>query len=246
MSYAAFLCWFVAPTTLCGLIVVAGSPSRARLVIAGLIAVALAYTTPWDSWLIRNGVWGYPPDGVLGRFLLVPYEEYLFMVGMTITTGGWALWLVGRWRRTHGEAGSPALGAVAWLLVAGAAVVVHVVEPRMFYATAILAWFAPALAAQTAFGGRRLRAARRLRLLAVAVPTAWFWIADQVALSLGSWWISTRHTTGLHVAAVPIEEALFFLMVNVVVVNAVVLLATARPQPSEPEVNAESVTVHVA
>lgn len=52
------------------------------------IIVALAYTTPWDNYLVATRVWAYDPARVWNIILgWVPLEEYLFFVFQTILTG---------------------------------------------------------------------------------------------------------------------------------------------------------------
>lgn len=43
--------------------------------IAFLITIAVVSTTPWDSYLIRNRVWTYPPNVIIGPKLFdIPAE----------------------------------------------------------------------------------------------------------------------------------------------------------------------------
>ena len=52
-----------------------------------VIALAIAYTGPWDHFIISEGVWGYPPGRVWGPTIgLVPLEEYGFFVLQTTFT----------------------------------------------------------------------------------------------------------------------------------------------------------------
>lgn len=52
-----------------------------------VIALAVAYTGPWDHFIISEGVWGYPPGRVWGPTIgLVPLEEYGFFVLQTTFT----------------------------------------------------------------------------------------------------------------------------------------------------------------
>jgi lycopene cyclase domain-containing protein len=94
---------------------------------------------------------------------------------------------------------------------------------RTYYLGAILAWAGPVLALQWGFGWPYLWARRRLVTLAVAVPTVYFWVADRIALWLGVWLISPVHTTGLGIFGLPIEEAAFFLVTNLFVIQGLVL-----------------------
>ncbi|KAJ1547261.1 hypothetical protein HK405_006330, partial [Cladochytrium tenue] len=57
-------------------------PARTRMLfkLYGLCLVAFAYTTPWDSYIIRAGAWSYEPHRVIGTFLYIPFEEYSFFI----------------------------------------------------------------------------------------------------------------------------------------------------------------------
>ena len=80
---------------------------------------------------------------------------------------------------------------------------------------------------------------RRAFLLGVAAPTLYLWIADAVAIRLGIWHISEAHSTGVKIAGLPVEEAIFFLVTNLLVVQGLIALlyppgeAAARvPRPA--------------
>ena len=47
--------------------------------LAFLPAIALIWTTAWDSQLIRRGAWTYPRQCVLSTVWFVPVEEYFFV-----------------------------------------------------------------------------------------------------------------------------------------------------------------------
>src|SRR5574337_1204337 len=58
--------------------------------IAVHIFLAVAYTTPWDNYLVATGVWYYNIKLVTGIVLgYVPIEEYAFFVLETILAGLW-------------------------------------------------------------------------------------------------------------------------------------------------------------
>jgi lycopene beta-cyclase len=84
-------------------------------------------------------------------------------------------------------------------------------------------WATPVLAAQWWFATPAVRRRRRTFLLAVGVPTLWLWVADRVAIGAGIWSISPRFTTGAHLFGLPAEEALFFLVTNLLVVQGLLL-----------------------
>jgi lycopene cyclase domain-containing protein len=62
---------------------------RAVPALVGVVLLALAYTTPWDSELIRRGVWSYGPERVIGTIGLIPIEEYLFFILQPLLAGLW-------------------------------------------------------------------------------------------------------------------------------------------------------------
>ena len=49
--------------------------------------IAVCSTTPWDSYLIRNRVWTYPSNAIIGPTLFqIPVEEVFFFVIQTYNT----------------------------------------------------------------------------------------------------------------------------------------------------------------
>jgi lycopene beta-cyclase len=235
MTYRLFLAVLLLPQLVLAAVLFAlryrasAAPRRADLrrgaaLVAGLAAVALVYTAPWDGWLIRHHVWGYPPGSVLGTVAVVPIEEYLFMIGQTLMTGCWML-AVGRapgaslaghgWRRP--------VHTLGWLLAAGAGALLTT-RGHSLYLGAIVVWFAPLLALQAAFGADVLRVARTWRVTGLAVTVA-LWVSDGVAIHEHAWHVSAAYTVGLRPFGLPLEEAVFFLLTNVLIVNSVVLVS---------------------
>jgi lycopene cyclase domain-containing protein len=202
----------------------------ARVLGVVIMAVlALGYTTPWDSYLIRQGVWGYGGGTVLVRAFAVPLGEYLFFVVQPILTALWLYLLVdppggplgvgpglGIGRRALGVAGGGLVALVGWIALG---------SDGGLYLGTLLLWSAPVLALQWGFGWPYLWRRRRTVALGVAVPTLYLWLADRVALALGVWRLSPAHTTGLTVPvlSLPIEEAAFFLLTNLFLVQGLVL-----------------------
>ncbi|WP_254824070.1 lycopene cyclase domain-containing protein [Haloglomus halophilum] len=218
----------------------AGHSLDARVVgVVIMAALAFAYTTPWDSYLIRRGAWRYGEGAVAARFLAVPLGEYLFFVLQPVLTALW-LYLLPAWpperpaRMDGGTAlrcdrpvptpGERALGAGGGGLVALGGWLALALDGGLYLGTLLL-WAAPVLAIQWAFGWPYLWARRRVVALAVAVPSLYLWVADRVALVLGVWELSPDLTTGYAVPllGLPVEEAAFFLLTNLFVVQGLVL-----------------------
>lgn len=226
MTYLEFHLAFILPPLLVLGVVrrrrLAAVHPRAGLLLVVIASIALVYTTPWDNYLVRSGVWSYGEDRVLGTIGYVPIEEYLFFVLQPLLTG---LWLYGLlpgtvaepWRRAR-SAGTAAYTAMA---VFGAFLLTR---PDGTYLGLILVWAAPVLALQWAYGGREIWARRRALALGVGVPTLYLWVADATAIHLGIWEISAAHTLGPALGPLPLEEAVFFLVTNLLVVQGLLLL----------------------
>lgn len=192
--------------------------------LLGLVLVAFTYTTPWDNYLVFKEIWSYPPERVLGRLGYVPYEEYAFFILQTVITGLWTLWLL----RRESHISTPAAPVVRWggaafLLAISLFGVWCLQQESTFYLGLILAWAYPVLAGQWAFGGDLVLSNARLFLLATLPPTLYLWLTDAYAIYDGIWHISERYTVGLYVGPLPLEEMLFFLTTNLLVVTGLLL-----------------------
>ncbi|WP_135852038.1 lycopene cyclase domain-containing protein [Halorussus salinus] len=127
-------------------------------------------------------------------------------------------------------------GATAWLALAAVGALLVVGPPRTYYLGMILAWAAPVLAFLWAVGGPVLWRERRLVAAAVAAPSLYLWVADWYAIRTGLWAIAPEYSTGLLAFGLPIEEAAFFLLTNLLVVQGLVLFdwVVARATERDP------------
>jgi lycopene cyclase domain-containing protein len=192
--------------------------------VAIITAVALAYTIPWDNYLIARGVWWYGDGSTLANLGHAPVEEYLFILVQPTLTALWLshLSLPSEWptvahpirTRVVATALAVGLGVAGWVMLGSDAT---------FYLGAITAWAAPVLALQWAVGAPQLWARRRLVALGTLVPTTYLCVADRIAIEYGIWILSAQYTTGLTIAGLPVEEATFFLVTNLFVVQGLVL-----------------------
>jgi lycopene cyclase domain-containing protein len=248
LTYAGFLVVFLGPP-LAVLLALTWRRLTPQFLVGTTIVglLGLLYTVPWDNALIARGVWWYGEGAVLATIYRAPVEEYAFIVLQPILT---ALWLGLLRHRRNATADSDAVGDTAtWTSLSwrtrfagvGAGLLVGVVGAVMlstdatFYVGAILAWAAPILVVQWAFGWTHLWRNRKLTALAVGVPTAYLGAADRIAIELGIWSLSPRYTTGVLVAGLPIEEGAFFLLTNVFVVQGLLLFlwVVERPTPAD-------------
>lgn len=188
-----------------------------------LIALATVYTTPLTNSLIPAGVWWYGEGAVVATVWHTPVEEYLFFVLQPMLT---AFWLfqdpppvdrslsIPLAHRFWGGAGGLTLAAAGWVLIGGTST---------YYLGWLLAWAGPVLAVQWGFGITYLWDVRRSVLIAIGVPTLYLWVVDRIAIALGIWIISDAHTVGYTLVGLPVEEAMFFLVTNVFVVQGIVM-----------------------
>ncbi|SER26239.1 lycopene cyclase domain-containing protein [Natrinema salaciae] len=188
-----------------------------------MIVLAVVYTTPFTNRLIPAGVWWYGEGAVLATVWHTPIEEYLFFVLQPILT---ALWLfqvrptadrslaIPRTHRLLGVAGGLAIAVVGLVLLG---------DTATYYLGWLFLWAGPVLAVQWGFGSTFLWDARRSLLVAIAVPTLYLWLVDRIAIELGVWVISDAHTTGYALLGLPIEEALFFLVTTLFVVQGITM-----------------------
>lgn len=228
LSYLDFHALFVLPPLLLLLLLrppvlrVAGRTERTALAL--MVAAAVVYTTPWDNYMILRGVWYYGEGRVFVRVGAIPLGEYLFFILQTVVTGLWLSWYgvtpnfdTRDWRPT------PRVAGVLGALGATAAGLAFLAVTRGFYLGAILAWACPLFALQWGVGGGYLVRTWRHWVPAVFVPTLYFAAVDRVAISLGIWTIAPETSTGILVLGLPVEEGLFFLVTNLLIVWGIVL-----------------------
>ncbi|MBN2501793.1 MAG: lycopene cyclase domain-containing protein [Anaerolineales bacterium] len=200
------------------------------------VVIAVVYTTPWDNYLVANRVWWYDPELVTGITLgWVPIEEYTFFVVQSLLTGLWTLALLRSvFTAPENVAAGRNLRRTSALLVLGlwlvsVALLVSSWTPGRYLAL-ILVWGLPPVLVQVWFGADILRAHWRLLALAISLPTLYLWLVDALAINSGTWTIDPAQTTGLKLWVLPIEEMLFFLITNVLLVFGVTLVLSPESQ----------------
>jgi len=199
-----------------------------RLVWTGIfvhVFLAVAYTTPWDNYLVATGVWYYNPELVTGIiFGYVPIEEYTFFVLETILAGLWWWSLARRLIPPSREVFKPS-AAIRWtafaFLFATWAVFTYLFffgAERWNYLGIIFFWALPAIFPQILFGADILWHHRKLVFLTIFIPGVYLSLMDIVALSDTTWSISPAQTTGMMFFGIlPLEEVVFFFITNVLI-----------------------------
>jgi lycopene cyclase domain-containing protein len=241
MTYFLFLVVFIVPAILlAGLLTpraLPGVPVPLQVRYLGLICLlAFVYTTPWDNYLVYRGIWWYGPDRVWGTIGYVPYEEYLFFILQPILTG--TLYLRMLARSTPSEAIAPSVRLWGALLLGGFSVLGGVLlvtgRPGTLYLGLILTWACPVLAILWAYAGAQVRRHGRAFAATLFISTAYLWVIDRTAIGLGIWAISGAYSVGWNPFGLPVEEAIFFLLTNVLVLLGLSLFLFGHGAATEP------------
>ncbi|KAL2065472.1 hypothetical protein VTL71DRAFT_3142 [Oculimacula yallundae] len=199
--------------------------------IAFLISIAVVSTIPWDSYLIRRKVWTYPPHVIIGPTLFdIPAEEVFFFVIQTYNTSLLYLLLSkpvfhpAYLQNRKDQTASLNLGhaILAILVTAGGYLIWRGHEGT--YMGLILAWAGPfALLLWSLSSHFLLNLPYTSTVAPIAIPTIYLWIVDTIALKRGTWTIESGTKFGVHLwDGLEIEEAVFFLATNVLIVFGLV------------------------
>ncbi|KAK1911015.1 hypothetical protein P3342_011617 [Pyrenophora teres f. teres] len=197
-----------------------------------LVFVAVVSTIPWDSYLIRTGIWSYPSHVIIGPKLYdIPLEEVFFFIIQTYNTSLLYLLLSRptfqpvylktergtaqrQWRymRLAGQVFFLALIAWGWRCIRRGGLGT--------YTGLILVWAGPFLLMLWTLAYQFILALPLTNTaLPIFLPTLYLWVVDTLALRRGTWVISTGTKYGLNLwDGLEIEEAVFFLATNVLIV----------------------------
>lgn len=247
MSYFSVLAIFILPPLLLLTFVVIAHIYRLRrstkhpwkpiLIVFLHMLIALLYTTPWDNYLVATGVWWYDRQLVTGHTLgWVPVEEYIFFLLQTALTGFWLLLLRFQYRtpeqkfqpNTALRYWTTSIGFLFWIF----SIVILIFGPHTStYLALILVWALPPILLQLVFGADFLIAQWRILTLAILLPTIYLWFVDALAIRWSTWTIDPIQTTGIKLGLLPIEEMLFFLVTNILIVFGVTLFLSPYSLP---------------
>ncbi|KAI1212724.1 Squalene/phytoene synthase-domain-containing protein [Annulohypoxylon truncatum] len=202
-----------------------------------LILVAFFATLPWDSYLVRHGIWTYPPDATTGLSLFsVPAEELFFFIIQTYITSMLYILLnkpiLHAQFLTNKNDSSPKARRIKLL---GQLLMIGCIATGAFlikrggegtYLGLILLWACPfALLTWTLSGYFLIRLPLVNIATPIIVPTVYLWIVDEMALGRGTWAIESGTKLGWRIwGSLELEEALFFLVTNALIVTGMVAM----------------------
>lgn len=231
MTYFVFLLVFLIPPILALTLTLpkplAGLPSKRPYYALPLVClIAFVYTTPWDNYLVYRGVWGYGTERVLATIGYVPIEEYAFFLLQPILTGLLLYHLLARYRveSRHYSTSAYIIGIVFYFAITVIGFLLLASGNDLHtYMGLILAWAGPILLGLWIYAGKHFWSLRSVFLLAIGIPTVYLWIADRIAIGLDIWYISDDYSLNWDPLGLPIEEAVFFLVTNILVVQGTLL-----------------------
>lgn len=235
MTYWLFHVIFTLPPTILLHVILRpmlSSRDTFRLIFLGTLAVT--YTLPWDSYIIKNKAWGYPDWSVLCTLFDVPVEEIFFFIIQTfLTTYIYTLFTVPIIPALYILPGPNDLeysSPIIWKLMRwGPSITFSVLSviswfwcqpaDNLFYLTATGFWALPICAALWGLAGDHVVRRPYSIIISIVLPTIYLSFTDTIAIRNGTWFISPITSTGIYVAPhLPIEEFIFFAITNFLLV----------------------------
>ncbi|KAJ5634787.1 phytoene synthase, partial [Penicillium herquei] len=192
--------------------------------------VSVLATLPWDSYLVRNKVWTYPDTSVSGITLLsVPIEEVFFFCIQTYNTSmiytivTRRLVMPAYLKKSHRVTRVSVALLLALLTVIG--VVMFQARGKYTYMGMILGWAGAWLLFQWILCSHMvINFPIKELLTSVMLPTAFLWMVDTLSLGNGTWVIEKSTKLDFQLwGKLDIEEALFFLVTNILVVQGMII-----------------------
>ena len=210
-------------------------------VIALLCMVAFLYTTPWDNYLVASGVWFYNPSLVTGIvFAYVPLEEYMFFILLPLLTGLFLLWIQKRVPFAPQPANNVRVRIwatsttfIIWVISVIALILTFTDEryKPLTYISLELSWALIPIMIQLAFGADILWRHWRTVLAGIGLSTLYLSLTDAIAIRAGTWTIDPAQSLHWLIGgSLPIEELVFFGIVNTLVVIGSTLILSEESQ----------------
>ncbi|XP_026805481.1 bifunctional lycopene cyclase/phytoene synthase-like [Rhopalosiphum maidis] len=197
--------------------------------IAFISAIGLVYTTPLNNYIFYRKGRSYAPEDILGVIGHVPIEEYVFFVVQTVLTSLWALLCV-RWSTPclNFNYDKHSYQLIRWIPIAFLAIatvvgyIIAIPGQSTFYLGCVLWWVSPVVIFMWYGAGNFFIKKIIPCTFAIVVPTLYLCWIDQIALKENIWHINEKTMLNIIFVAedLPFEEAIFFLISNVIVVLA--------------------------
>ncbi|GAB1205792.1 hypothetical protein APSETT445_004471 [Aspergillus pseudonomiae] len=219
---------------LAGLLTLVYWPFMTRLdwqKISTLVIISLVATIPWDSYLVRHRIWTYAPDVVTGWTLYdIPIEEVSFFILQTYNTSLVYLILTRRlvlpmYLGTVARK-ETIIGALILLLNTLFGLIALRCGEQFTYIGLIITWAGPFLLIQWLLSSGFIMALPKMELMvSVTLPTLFLWTVDTISINQGVWTVEVPTKLGIQLwSGMDIEEVLFFLVTNMMIVFGLVCI----------------------
>ncbi|MEM7647349.1 MAG: lycopene cyclase domain-containing protein, partial [Pseudomonadota bacterium] len=178
-----------------------------------LVGLAFFYTTPWDSYLIKNEIWTYSPGNVLFTIYRIPIEEYFFFFIQTLIGCLLTAQLICLKKKSHlyGLNMGPKNVGLFMGLIGALALLAWIAphEEEWTYLKLVFFWATPVIFLQWAIGWRILVKEITILLGALVPLCLYFFAADSFAIYKEIWTFPNGTISGIELFGIlPIEEAL--------------------------------------
>jgi len=198
-----------------------------------LLAVVV-FTTPWDNYAAKWGIWGFPREKYSFRLGYLPIEEYVFFVlqSLNIMLAIRALfhffpdWLTGQ--ETIVDSWTLlclGVSVIPWAVIVWQLRLMRAKRgPSVNYAIHLI-WFLPIVYAQWIMAPPLFIGHATLMSLMTATFGVYYSFADLVAVRAGTWHFDQKQITGFKLLRVlPWEEVAFFYLTTLLVAQSYLLL----------------------
>ena len=179
-----------------------------------LVIIAVLYTTPWDSHIIKNGIWFYDNDKIIGTLFNIPFEEYIFMIIQTIISG----LIFCNFRKKISNIGFKfsIINLLPFLLIFLIGLLLLKYE-SFKYIGYLITWASIPLAIQLFVGSKAIYFSFKNWILPLLLFTLYLSIIDSIAISNNIWTINDTTSCGIKIFRLPVEEIIFFLLTNLLI-----------------------------
>lgn len=236
MTYLRFHLFFNLPPLALLVALNALAPwSRGEVIAFGWVLLAvMVFTTPWDNFAAKWGIWGFPREKYSLRIWHLPVEEYVFFVlqSVNIMLTVRALfhffpdWLTGQ------ETGVDSwtllclgVSTIPWIVIVWQLRLMRRKQgPRVNYAIHLV-WFLPVVYTQWILAPPLFLGHAALLSLIMAIFGIYYSLADLVAVRAGTWFFDEKQITGFKIGGIlPWEEVAFFYLTTLLVTQSYLLL----------------------
>lgn len=235
MTYLQFHLLFNLPPLLGLLFLQKNQPLHTEeLWCLGLIFGAVAlFTSPWDNYAAKKGIWGFPPSQHSFKIKYLPIEEYAFFFIQSLLVILSIRFLHGEFPelRKNIETTLTKQQGVAILILLWIWIRIGLFwrkkgrNPKWNYTFHLFYWFSPVVLLQWILGPSVFLTSLPLLLGISLFWGVYYTLADLVATRQGIWHFDEKQIQGYKIHGIlPWEESAFFWLTSLLVAQSYLLL----------------------